>query len=102
MKTAEEHVADITRAVRVAAHDKAEFLKKRDQLEFYGDLRDDVISLIKNSGLSFTEIHARCGPVPVTLSKWLDKEVKQPRLEKMQSVLRILGKDLGIIEGRRR
>lgn len=82
-------------------HDTAVDAEKA-RLEFYGDLRDDVMSLVRNSHLTPEEIHGRCGPHPVTLRKWDEKKVGAPQLAKLQSVLRIMGYDIGIIEGTRR
>jgi lambda repressor-like predicted transcriptional regulator len=70
-------------------------------MEYTADLRDDVVSLIRNSGLTLAQIHARCGPTPNTLLNWMDKRTMRPQMGKMQAVLRILGKDLGIVETRR-
>lgn len=75
--------------------------RERARLESYEDLRDDVLSVIKNSGLSFEDIHGKCGPHPSTLHAWERHDIHQPRLNKMQSALRIVGFDLGIVEGRR-
>ena len=41
--------------------------RERSRLESYEDLRDDVLSVIKNSGMSYHDIHGRCGPHPSTL-----------------------------------
>jgi hypothetical protein len=75
--------------------------RERARLESYEDLRDDVLSVVKNSGLSFEDIHGKCGPHPSTLNAWATNHVHQPRLSKMQSALRIVGYDIGIVEGRR-
>jgi hypothetical protein len=39
--------------------------------------------MIRNSGLSLEEIHARCGLQPATLRSWEDKEVSRPQLAKL-------------------
>jgi hypothetical protein len=77
--------------------EEREFRKKRAELEAYQDLRDDVVSLIRNSNFTFEEIHARCGPHPHTLNNWLEKKVDKPQLGKMRSTLRIIGYDIGIV-----
>jgi hypothetical protein len=76
-------------------------LREQARLESYEDLRDDVLSVVKNSGLSFEDIHGKCGPHPSTLENWAHDRVHQPRLSKMQSALRIVGFDIGVIPGRR-
>jgi hypothetical protein len=74
---------------------------ERAQLEAYEDLRDDVLSVLKNHQMSWEDVHGRCGPHPSTLHSWETGDVHQPQLRKMQSALRTVGYDIGIIEGRR-
>lgn len=97
--SAEEVKASITKHRAMSTKEKREFDAKRAELESYHDLRDDVVSIIKNSGESFEDIHARCGPHPSTLQNWADKRVSAPRMGKVRSVLRILGYDLAIVDG---
>ena len=96
--SADEVKASIKRLHDMNAKEKREFNAKREQLEAYHDLRDDVVSIIKNSGKAFEDIHAECGPHPSTLQNWVDKKVSQPRMGKVRSVLRILGYDIGIVD----
>jgi len=70
---------------------------ERSRLEAYEDLRDDVVSLVRNSSFTYEDIHARCGPHPDTLRKWGEKATHAPQLAKVQATLRILGYDLGVI-----
>lgn len=80
-----------------------EFRREQQKLEYYEDLRDDVMSVIRNSGLSYEDIHARFGPHPSTLKKWDEKEIHKPQVGKMQSALRACSaSDIGIIHHRRR
>lgn len=81
-------------------HDKA-VDAERQRLEAYEDLRDDVIALVKNSHLTFEEIHGKLGPHPTTLTKWLEKTTHKPQLGKIQATLRILGYDIGVLPTRR-
>lgn len=92
--TAEEVIA------KTAAHqrEQQEFATKRAELEAYMDLRDDVCSIVQNSHLSLEQIHAKGGPTVKTLEKWMNKEVLQPRISKMRSVLRICGYDFAIVD----
>lgn len=90
----------INKAREKRQHDKA-VDAERHRLETYEDLRDDVISLVKNSHLTFEEIHGKCGPHPNTLTKWMDKSTHAPRLGKIQATLRILGYDIGVIPHQR-
>lgn len=105
IKTAGQHVRAMINKDRYSTAEDAQHKKaveaERARLESYEDLRDDVLSVIKNSGVSFEDIHGKCGPHPSTLTHWATNQVHQPRLSKMQSALRIVGYDLGIVEGRR-
>jgi hypothetical protein len=82
-------------------HHRLAVEREKARLESYEDLRDDVLSVIKNSGVSFEDIHGKCGPHPSTLNSWAMNQVHQPQLRKMQSALRIVGYDIGIVEGHR-
>ena len=99
--SAEEVRASISRHRGQMRKEKTEFERAQALLESYEDLRDDVMSLVKNSGMSYADIHGHCGPCPSTLEKWASREIGQPRLGKLQATLRILGYDLGVVSGRR-
>ena len=58
------------------------------------------MSLVKNSGMSFEDIHGRCGPHPHTLENWAQKKVEAPRLGKLRATLRVIGYDFGIVPAR--
>ena len=60
------------------------------------DVRDDVISLIRNAKLSFPEVEAKGGPTAGTLNKWMDKETKRPQFATLQRALHAIGKDFYI------
>lgn len=96
IKEAHEHIADIKRKQE---HD-ADYLRRQRELEDYQDLRDDVVSYLRNSGVKYDTIHERCGPTPQTLLNWENKTVSKPQLGKMRAALRIIGKDLGVIDRR--
>jgi hypothetical protein len=97
--SAEEVKASISRHRRVVTREERDFKKKQAEQEAYQDIRDDVASIIKNSGMSFEDIHARCGPHPKTLENWAEKKVSKPQMGKLRSVLRILGYDFAIVDG---
>lgn len=78
------------------AKEQAEFKRKQLELEDCRDLRDDVISAVKNSGVSYEVIHSRCGPHPSTLANWAEKRVDMPRMGKVRSTLRAIGMDIVI------
>jgi hypothetical protein len=90
----------INKAREQRQHDKA-VDAERQRLEAYEDLRDDVVSLVKNSHLTFEDIHGKLGPHPSTLTKWAEKTTHAPRLGKMQATLRIIGYDIGVIPHQR-
>lgn len=69
---------------------------KREPLTDLEDLRDDCIALFQNSGLTQKEIHARGGPTPHTISKWLYKETVFPRLDTIRAFVQALGGNLVI------
>lgn len=87
-------------AAEEAQHKRAVEAEKA-RLESYEDLRDDVLSVLKNENVSFELVHERLGPHPSTLHSWEMDKVRQPQLRKMQSALRTVGYDIGIIHGRR-
>jgi hypothetical protein len=73
---------------------------KREQarLENYEYMRDNLMSLVKNSGLAFEDIYDRFGPHPQTLEKWARRETRQPHMGKMYATLQIIGKKFKDIE----
>jgi hypothetical protein len=106
IKTAEQHIAAIKAGEkqaekirkekeRIAAQNKAE----ADRLGAYEDLRDDLMSAVKNSGMSFEDIHGRCGPHPYTLENWAQKVTRRPTLGKMRATARIIGLDFALVAG---
>jgi transcriptional regulator with XRE-family HTH domain len=68
----------------------------REQLSHLEDLRDDCIALFINSGLTQKDIHARGGPTPATISKWLYKETMFPRYQTLESFALALGYGLSL------
>jgi hypothetical protein len=96
--SAEEVKKSISKHHSVVTREQREFKQKQAAQEAYQDLRDDVCSIIKNSGMSLEDIHGHCGPVPQTIQAWMDKKVSAPRMGKIRSVLRVLGYDLAIVE----
>jgi DNA-binding transcriptional regulator YiaG len=105
IKTAGQVRASIVNQNRYSTAEEAQHKKaveaERARLESYEDLRDDVLSVLKNENVSYEDVHGRLGPHPSTLHKWETGEIHFPQLRKMQSALRTVGYDLGIIEGRR-
>lgn len=96
--SADEVKASITKHRAARAKENRDFKQRQLELEAYHDLRDNVVSIVRNSGVSFEDIHAQCGPHPNTLLAWTEKRVSQPRLGKIRATLRILGYDFAIVE----
>jgi hypothetical protein len=105
IKTAGQIRREMINRDRYSAAEQAKHNKQveaeRLRLESYEDLRDDVLSVLKNHQMSYEDVHGRFGPHPSTLHSWETGAVHQPQLRKMQSALRTVGYDIGIIEGRR-
>lgn len=64
------------------------------ELEF---LRDDCIALFVDSGLTQKQIYNQGGPTPGTISKWIYKETRFPRLNSILSFLLALGYRLDVV-----
>jgi len=69
---------------------------RRQEVHPIEDIRDDVVSLIRNAGLDFVEVERRGGPMAGTISKWFYKETKRPQFQSLQRALHAVGKDFFI------
>jgi hypothetical protein len=102
IKTAEQHTADI---IDMRTREKKQISKKkreqkqhdtavdreRQRREAYEYMRDELMSAVKNSGMSFQDIHGACGPHPSTLEGYAIKRTIKPQMAKMQSTADIIG-----------
>lgn len=70
--------------------------RKREPIEALEDLRDDCIAIVINSKMTFKQVHERGGPTPKTVSKWLYRETKFPRLATIRAILNACDHDLTI------
>lgn len=70
-----------------------EFRRKMEELRSIEDLRDEVVSHLRNSHYSYQAIENLGGPVVQTLEAWTTGETRQPRLNTMRAALRCIGKD---------
>jgi transcriptional regulator with XRE-family HTH domain len=70
---------------------------QREPLASLEDMRDDCVALFLNSGLTQDQVHQRGGPTAGTISKWLYKETRFPRLDTMRALVRALGCDFVIV-----
>jgi hypothetical protein len=60
-------------------------------------MRDDCVALFINSGMTQRDVHAAGGPTPATISKWLYKETKFPRLDTMRALVRAVGGEILVV-----
>lgn len=70
----------------------------RQPLVSLEDMRDDCIALFVNSGFTQQQVHKAGGPTPATISKWLYKETRFPRLDTMRAFLVAVGYDFVIVD----
>ncbi len=68
----------------------------REPIAELEDLRDDCIGIALESRMSFKDIHARGGPTPSTIGKWLYRETRFPQLATVRAVLRACDYDLSV------
>jgi hypothetical protein len=69
----------------------------REPLVSLEDLRDDCVSLFRDSGLTMKQVHEQGGPTPQTVSKWLYGETKFPRLDSMRALFQAVGGAMVIV-----
>jgi transcriptional regulator with XRE-family HTH domain len=67
---------------------------QREPLSDLEDLRDDCIALFINSGMTQKQLHEAGGPTPQTISKWLYRETRFPRMDTIRSFLKALDYDI--------
>jgi hypothetical protein len=89
-----------TKQQKQLSAEEREFRRKRAELEAYQDIRDDLMGAVRDSGMSFQDIHGRCGPCPGTLERWAKKETDKPQLGKLRATARIIGLDIGLVDRR--
>lgn len=94
IKSADDHIIDYQKMRAKHSMDKRQFdnwLKEKERLEDYRDIRDDFMSQVYNSGVKFETIHELGGPTVQTLTRWMNKLVDKPQFGKMVSTARICG-----------
>jgi hypothetical protein len=100
VKTAQEWRKDIERDERRREKERREHQRRLEQDAHCRDIRDATISHIKNAGLSFQKVEDLGGPVVRTLVKWQEDLVINPRMTTIRRALRVVGKDIGIVDYR--
>lgn len=105
IKTADEHIADITnldkeRKKRAAKErqEQREHQRRLEEEANVADIRDATIAHIKNAGFTFENVDKRGGPCARTLVKWQEGLTINPRMTTIRRALRIVGKDIGIVD----
>lgn len=66
------------------------------------DLRDDTISVVRNSHKTAEQIRADGGPHPQTLAKWLEGDTKRPQLNTIRAALLACDHDFQVVRRRPR
>lgn len=67
---------------------------QREPIADLEDIRDDCVAVFLNSGLTQEQVHSNGGPTPGTISKWLYKETRFPRLDTVRAFYRAMNHDL--------
>lgn len=96
IKTAEQWAKEMTAEER--RQKRIEKARENPPKVSIEDLRDETMSIVRNSGLSYEEIHARFGASGSTLTKWSHRETLRPQLNTIRGTLRACGYDLVIAE----
>lgn len=95
IKSAAEHLSDISKVRKSAKREQRQYdaATKAEQvrLETYEYMRDELMGAVAQSGMSFEDIHGRCGPHPSTLQGYKDRTTRFPQMKKMQSTAKIIG-----------
>lgn len=58
---------------------------------------DDLIGLIKNSGMKMNALAGKAGVSPTTIGKWLDGTTLHPRISTISAVARVFGYKLQLV-----
>ena len=58
---------------------------------------DDLIGLIKNSGMKMNALADKAGVAPTTIGKWLDGTTLHPRISTLSAVARVFGYKLQLV-----
>jgi hypothetical protein len=100
IKTAEDWQKDLQRDKRREDKERREHQRKLEEEAACRDIRDATIAHIKNAGYSFQRVEDMGGPVVRTLVKWQEELVTNPRMTTVRRALRVVGKDIGIVDYR--
>jgi hypothetical protein len=87
----------MTNPHKIFRHGKSHKVSKKEPLAKLEDLRDDCVALFIDSGLTQVQVHQRGGPTPATISKWLYRETKFPRMDTMRALMIALDCDIVMV-----
>ena len=100
IKSAEEWQKDFRREEKRKEKERREHQRHLEEEAACRDIRDATIAHIKNAGYSFQKVEDLGGPVVRTLIKWQENLVTNPRMTTIRRALRVVGKDIGIVDFR--
>lgn len=100
IKSAEDWQKDLRRDEKRKEKERREHQRHLEEEAACRDIRDATIAHIKNAGYSFQKIEDLGGPVVRTLVKWQEDLVVNPRMTTIRRALRVVGKDIGIVDFR--
>ncbi len=72
-------------------------IKAREPRTDLEDLRDDTIAVVLNSRMTFRQVQEKGGPTQQTISKWLYRETKFPRLDTIRATLQACDYDFVVV-----
>lgn len=58
---------------------------------------DDLLTVIKNSGMKVNALADKAGVAPTTIGKWLDGTTLHPRISTLSAVARVFGYKLELV-----
>jgi hypothetical protein len=100
IKSAEEWQKDLKREEKRKEKERRDHQRHLEEEAACRDIRDATIAYIKNAGMSFQKVEDLGGPVVRTLVKWQEELVTNPRMTTIRRALRVVGKDIGIVDFR--
>lgn len=100
IKSAEQWQKDLQRDEKRKEKERREHQRRLEEEAACRDIRDATIAHIKNAGYTFEKVENLGGPVVRTLIKWQENLVTNPRMTTIRRALRVVGKDIGIVDFR--
>jgi hypothetical protein len=97
VKSAREHIRDINRHERKKARAaRREMTPMQLEMRDCKGLREQAVTMIRASGLTFQQIEEAGGPVVATLNRWFDFKVPvNPQTPTLNAAARVCGFEVG-------